>query len=511
MARKWTGVLCVEGEQTGDGRVIAPGAITWAELPLPLADLATQQHGDGMGNAGGAVVGTITKVERVGDEIVGEGEIDDSTERGAEICRLLDEGLAPLGTAWGISIDPDNWVVEIVDTAAESVQEAGIDPTEMDHAGKVLSTLSARGGTWALTAGAGDPDPTDGIVVYEDRVDTILNRFTQLRMRGATLCAIAAFDRCKVMLVSMEAPVGTPVPAEPVTAAARVPGIPVAPPSEWFSFDPPEDDDDPQLVEQFDLHTGEFLGLAVPLTIVTDGPNKGMVYGNLAPEKRCHIGYDGMCVTAPMSSSAYAHFMLGEVQCADGKVVNSGPLLVGCDHADKTMSAAEARDHYANTGMAWADVAMRESKYGPWFSGALRPDVTDELVRTLRGGGSVSGDWRGSHTADLIAVQAVSVPGFTIQRVRPLAASARVVEIRPTDEYALVASGRVAFSTQPILAKAVAEAASCGCGGDTITASGGDGIVAKLDALLKLAQVQERRTRHMNAEVVARLKARMGR
>jgi hypothetical protein len=41
------GVAVNVGEQTGDGRYIVPGAVTWAELPLPFAWLVDgDQHAD---------------------------------------------------------------------------------------------------------------------------------------------------------------------------------------------------------------------------------------------------------------------------------------------------------------------------------------------------------------------------------------------------------------------------------------------------------------------------------
>lgn len=499
MARAWKGVLVIEGEQTGDGRVIAPGAVTWAELPLPLGDLVTQQHGDGMGNAGGAVVGNITSVTRQDDgTIIGEGVIDDDTERGAEICRLMDEGLAPLGHEWGISIDPDNWAVEVVDTRAETVAEEAAEPeSEL----RVLTRMHGSGGVvFAVTAAAGDPDPVGGVVVMEDCVDGVIQRFTQLRMRGATLCAIAAFDRCRIGLAVDESAPGA-APATAITAAARFGGVPVTPPRAWFFEPAPVDDDDPRLVEQFDIDSGEFIGLATPLTVITEGPDRGKVFGHLGPEKRCHVGL-GCSVTPAALASDYTHFMLGSTPTTDGEVP-TGPLLVGCEHASHTLSARGAADHYAHTGMAWADVHIVNTKHGPWFSGALRPDVTDELVRVVKSSGQVSGDWRGdTGKHELLAVQVVSTPGFTVQRIRPIAASARVVELAPYRPRLQLDGGVVTYSTQPVTAAAPKD---CACQHNepaAVTAAG-------LGELARVLSLIERRTRGMNVQRVEAARARL--
>lgn len=501
MARKWKGVICVEGVQTGDGRIIAAGALTWPELPIPLGLLPLQQHGDGMGNPGGPVIGTIAAIAREGSRIVAEGEIDDTDEMGAEVCRKMDEGLAPLGAEYGVSIDPDNWTVEIVETRPERVDEINAASTGEDdheHAGEVVARMSgAAGRAFVLTAAAGDGDPTDGVVMFEDTVDGVVQRYTALRIRGATLCAIAAFDEARISLVA--AATTEEAPPEPVTAATPI-DVPVKPPAAWFSSAAPDTDDDDRLVEQFDIVTGEFIGLAVPLTIVTSGPDAGMVYGSLAPKDRCHVGYDGVCVVAPAGATGYSHFLIGATETADAGEVATGALLVGCDHASHLLDAEGARDHYANTSLAWADVTVRDSKYGPWFCGALRPNVTQELVRALKGGG-VSGDWRGdTGVHELLAVQAVSTPGFTVQRVRPIAASATSVELRPWEPYLEASGGRIAYSSQPMLAAGIAE--HCGCGG-AITAAGG------LAEVLRLLHALEARTRPLNATRVARAQERL--
>ena len=57
------GVLAVEGVETGDRRKFTPGALTWRDLPLPLA----WPKYSGEGHGGSSVVGRIETIERAED------------------------------------------------------------------------------------------------------------------------------------------------------------------------------------------------------------------------------------------------------------------------------------------------------------------------------------------------------------------------------------------------------------------------------------------------------------
>lgn len=477
MARRWKGVLAIEGQMTGDGRVIAENALTWSDLPLPLAWLQQSQHGDGMGNPGAVDLGNIDQLDRDGQDIAGGGVIDDGSEHGGEFVRKLDDGTAPLGDRWGLSVDLDDLVMEIVDTDPQPADgEDGVDPTLIASGarGHVLATY--RGDTarraWALdraqlaliagalVAAAGDPVPDGAVVVDAWDPNRFVMRLTSGRIRGVTACPVAAFDGAFLELdgETQADPEDAPGDqAEPDAVVAA--GGPLKPPSAWLSDDDaPTDDTDPRLVPQYDLTTGAFIGFAVPLTITDDG----RIFGQLAPANRCHSAHS-VCVTPPDSMQAYSHFHVGSLVCDDGTEHATGSLLIGCDHAPLSMTMAQARDHYANTGLAFADVRVYANKYGPWVTGALRPDVTEELKRTIRGGG-ISGDWRGDRNhLELMAIQAVPVPGFTVQRVRPLAASASTVEVAPWAPMVQVDGELVQVSTMPV--QPLVAASSCGCGG----------------------------------------------
>ena len=62
----WAGPIGVEGEKTGDGRVIAPGALRWDTLPVPLR-YVSQDVG---AHDGAQVVGHVLNIERRPDGII---------------------------------------------------------------------------------------------------------------------------------------------------------------------------------------------------------------------------------------------------------------------------------------------------------------------------------------------------------------------------------------------------------------------------------------------------------
>ena len=438
MARRWRGPIVTENAQTGDGRVIAKGAVTWAELPLPLAWI---RDGDQHIIPGAAPqVGVIESITREGDDLIGKGQIDDAEGTdGAELVRRMEAGLASGGTRQFLSIDPDDWAVEIVDTTGNADDEAD---------GVLLLASAGRGPVpTRITAAAGDPDPgADGDVLMEDRSDAILERYTRMRIRGVTACAVSAFTTAWMELVD-DAPetVVASTDGTPLTfttnsgitftdfniARDTVPvGRPVpAPPAAAFALPEPEPgaEDDGSL---YGMPVQELLveqpdgGLGVPFTIV-ERDGWFWCFGHAARWGQCHVGYPGQCITAPESHTAYAHFHHGSVLCDDGSKVATGPLTLGTDHAAAHLLAPEARDHYANTGLAFADVRATNGGLGVWMSGVLRPTLTAEQ-RYIIAASSLSGDWRnvGEPSLEFIGALLVSVPGFGI--ARELVASAHV-------------------------------------------------------------------------------------
>lgn len=169
------------------------------------------------------------------------------------------------------------------------------------------------------------------------------------------------------------------------------PVIPVHPPDPWF--------DDPGLLAP------------TPLTVTREG----RILGHVADFSTRHIGLPGH-VTAPRSASAYRYFKTGEVETESGRLVATGRVTMGGGHADLSLGLAAAQAAYDDVSTAVADAVVGEDAHGIWLSGALRPGITDEQLRTLRA--SVwSGDWRPVGRAlELCAVHIVNVGGFPMPR-----------------------------------------------------------------------------------------------
>lgn len=296
---------------------------------------------------------------------------------------------------------------------------------------------------------------------------------------------------------------GTTASATPAPARTRTPldlsasGVDLLhPPAEWFHTA------EPRLGEPFELGDlgDEWLvdqgdgRIAMPLTITDDG----RLCGHLAVDGQNHVGYPGANITPPSSASAYAHFHVGEVIAADGSRIATGALTAGCDHAVARMRAPEARDHYAHNGVAWANARVSPGEHGPWVSGAIRHDVTEEQLAILRAG-TLSGDWRKLGAGlDLISVLAVSTPGFPVAREAVTASGLGHMAAAPLPQASIVDGEQVSLIASAVVRRCpdcvrrAAEAAAAGRRPvrDSIEAGLLRGIESKL-ALI------ERRTRHL--------------
>lgn len=394
VTRRWAGTIGMEGVQTGDGRLIDKGALTW-ETPFPLRFVD-----EDIGWHDGAVAtGTCTLVERRdGGVIWGEGTFDLEGDDGYEAARMVANEVKT-----GVSMDLDDVVVEF--------RDADGNPIDADDGDLIIETIFDGTGIDAITSG---------------------------RIRGLTIVDIPAFIEAHIHSVdddvddtneadtdaATEADKNGPssekaqvIPAanadiEDVIEAASAP---VAPPKDWFL--------DPKLPGP------------TPLTIGDDGH----VYGHLATWGVCHTANPagpGTCTTAPSSNTDYARFHVGSLKTKEGLVIGVGHITMGTGHAGPKMSPSAAASHYDNTGTCVADVRAGEDQFGIWVSGALRPDVTPEQIRVLRAS-PLSGDWRRvDGSLELMAALAVNVPGFPIPRPTALVASGETAS--------LVASGMLA-------------------------------------------------------------------
>lgn len=401
----WSAIFAPEGTPTDDGRIFAPGSITWRELPLTLMAMLETQDG----HNGAQVCGRIDRIWR--DEAAGliraEGEFD-TGEFGAEIARLVDEKV--LG---GISVD--------------------IAVSEMEIAYR--SSVLNEDGKWAESEdGAQQPDMLD--TLFGGEGEPVIFVVRKGVIGASTVCPFPAFAEAKIELgsslaASIQAPMVWTVTSqagfvvtqrslvasaglvdlealaarpeeeelgESLTASAA--GIaPETPPAEWFA--------DPEFDE------------LTPLTVDEDG----RIFGHAAAWDTCHIGIPGVCTTAPESHSDYAYFHLKEVVCDDGSRIACGTITLDTNHAGRNAGRVDAAAHYDNTGTQAADIVVGEDEHGIWFAGALRADVDAGKARKLRGS-VLSGDWRDVNgNLELVGLLAVNVPGFPVPRTRALVAS----------------------------------------------------------------------------------------
>jgi 2'-5' RNA ligase len=130
----WEGVLAVEGIVTGDGREFAPGALAWADLPVPLRWNVEDSHG-GEPHTVAVNVGRIDKIWRDGNKIMGSGVLDLSDDNGRRAYdKLKGEFLR------GVSIDADS----IADADVEFVWPEDVNAGTGDDEGDLFEMLFAQ-------------------------------------------------------------------------------------------------------------------------------------------------------------------------------------------------------------------------------------------------------------------------------------------------------------------------------------------------------------------------------
>jgi hypothetical protein len=175
----WKGILTMEGVDTGDGREFDKGALTWADLPIPLQWQKESSHG-GIHDVT-VQVGNITHIERKGGKILGEGVFDMGQEDGREAYRRVKEGFLK-----GISVVSD----DITEADIELVwPEKG--PEEDEGEGDLFDVLFAQ---------------PEKVIYHAGRV------------RAATLVDIPAFVEAFIELTDEITAAGEPATAAQVTA-----------------------------------------------------------------------------------------------------------------------------------------------------------------------------------------------------------------------------------------------------------------------------------------------------
>lgn len=389
--KEWEGVLALEGSPTSDKRYLIPGEIGNRDLPLPIAPSHEDQHST-------ETVGRIEIIERIPvsefdkpgfdlpDDlpeqaivIWGEGSFDGSPES-EDAIRQIENGV-------GISLDLPMERQALIN--AETFEE--VDPRDLEDEDLMgLMFGSVPDGYLLGIAG---------------------------KIGGASLASIAAFEETRIQITDKQALVasayGFKMKRDVITASAA--GLaPLKPPSSWFSQEEPNE--------------------PTPLTITEEG----QVFGHLALWGTCHVGF-ASCERPPRSSSGYSFFHVGQIETAEGELLNVGRITVGKagaakgGHASLVLGRQGAMEHYDKTGCVAAFVRAKDGEHGIWLSGAIRSDAPAERIRDMRAN-PPSGDWR---DYELVAVLSVPVPGFPVPRTEAILVASGAEEELPV----LIASG----------------------------------------------------------------------
>jgi hypothetical protein len=384
----WQAILCVEGEQTEDGRLLDPGSITWRETPLSLGAMFETPHSF---DVAAPIVGRIDLIYRDATDpriIRGEG-IFNSDEAGCKAVEMIgNESLR------GISVD---LMVKAYDLRPAD------PPIATDEV----------------------PDDGDGDEDYPEAVtemDNTIMAVTDGVIGGATVCPVQAIANATIAIVasaggSIEVAHGKVgdrfVRVHPnresfgdIDGTLVASAGPAVPPRAWFDL-------------------AETPG-PCPLT-VTD---EGRVFGHVALWDSCHTGFGDQCVRPPRSPSNYSYFHVGELITDSGEKLAIGKLMFGGRHASLGASRAEAAKHYDDNTYVGAYVKAFNGRHGIWVSGSLREGLDDAQLAEIRAN-PPSGDWRRANGAlELIAALAVPVPGFPVPRAEAgMVASGDVVEV----------------------------------------------------------------------------------
>ncbi|MGP0048490.1 MAG: hypothetical protein ACLPZR_06510 [Solirubrobacteraceae bacterium] len=392
-------VAIIEGQPTGDGRQIEPGALDWRIPPVPLMGLATETHDpEGFDQNDPAVIcGRIDSFERA----PGEGSTQVIVAKGFYLANDdgqywadLNEQMGRLGISADVAVAQTD--IQVIESDADGFP---IEMSEILTRGTIMGLTvcpyPAFEGAYIVLGDGTEKPAAQAIAQRSEGPATPANPPAQVTA-GGQLVHLMAYEACEPCQQGLQV----------ITASGTGP---TRPPRDWFS-NPNFTEGDGRLVEILDRRGKRAMGgkFACPLTIT----DEGRVYGHLAPWGVCHIGKPG-CVTAPHSASDYAYFKRGQhVICAEGEKIRVGALTVNAPHANARSDPGSAMAHYDNIASCAADVNCGEDDYGIWIAGAIRPTASEEQIAALRAS-SISGDWRGlGGSLELVAALAVPVPGF---------------------------------------------------------------------------------------------------
>lgn len=372
---------------TDDGREFASSGYAARELPLSFTREHNSDH----------LVGRLTEITVEGDAVRGKGFLSTSDPE-HHMARMTAMDIAR-GDLKGVSVE-----VAVEEAEVFLVDDDGNRVEEND--------------------------------IVDDIDDLYHMRFlaTKWTIGALTVTTFPAFGDAKVLLDAdampdMPDPEDMPedMPEEDMSVVAHaghddLAGGPLHPPKAWF--------DPPNLTE------------GTPTTVTDEGE----VLLHVAPWQACHTGFAAECVPPPRSVTDYAYFHNGTVTTEEGEKVSVGRIVMNRDPNDRghapttrTMTAADARQHYDNACNVVAYVRVGEDDYGIWAHGVLAPDLTLSERRRFEASG-VSGDWRPQNEGlELLTVHTVGAQGFPVPKllvadgeVKALIAGAAIPrEVRP--------------------------------------------------------------------------------
>lgn len=363
----WAGVLAVEGEWTGDGRMFAPGSLEWADLPLPLK----WQPAESEGHTGAVIVGRIDSIVRDGKLIRGTGIMDDDGQMGAEAVRLMRKRMLR-GTSIMADDTEDEDIEFVYATNDEKPAEAPEEPAE----GEDVEVL---------------PLGPSKMVVHHGRI------------RSSTLLAEPAFVEATIEL------------DEPVTAAAYTVTIPEVWPEWWFQ----EPAEQPPFGALHITPEGRVFGYLGPAKV----PHRAFRASGRSITIPRGIDYTEFqnkpCLVAGADGHVY-RINAGNVTFDCGH-----PSPYDTRREDPSW----AMQHYDNSCSVAARIRVGENGHGTWVAGGLLHGITPDAFERMMAC-ALSGDWQGGklNAALLVPVEGFPVAAASI-RVRDDALVASTVPI----------------------------------------------------------------------------------
>ena len=384
MPREFSGVLAIEGIETGDGRMIDRDALSWGDGPWPLRwqPMSTWGHDNAL------VVGTITRLWRDSDNIRTEGYLhDDSTVEDVRAAVARVSELIATGTV-GVSIGFDDETVEV--RLKKELYDEWRAEMEAWMSGEPPEQT--------------DPEEVDGRVILDKwSSDDMLWVFTAGRVREATIVDTGAIAEAALELA----------PDEIAVAASLGFAASLSTKDRTAAFSNPNfgasGDEDPRLVWQEPQRAEEVGGWGAPLTLTDDGA----LYGHATLRYRCHGSFE-MCITPPDYGGDLSRFLIGD---ATGTGIPTGPLVLDTSHGVDDQGRVKSSEWLANTGMTVADVSAGFDAHGMWIAGRVRPGITDRELAALRGSG-LSAEWHPiGGKLRCVGVLAVNASAYTVQRV----------------------------------------------------------------------------------------------